>query len=286
MSRRYRVEINSHTASRTRLVRVALACGAIIALIGLWWLSAPQESAEDEAAPGPTVVQPLPTPLPTPEEDTLPEPDPFAGREVARVDAAAPERGETAEEEGAVETGNGPTQDGATAAGGEETAAASPPSPEASGDGASTSPTQTWPAAAPEGRFHVESTEFAALDTVREYADRIEAAGAPVVVLRRVAAGPFDNRAAADALRRQVREDHALDALISGGANGGWRVQLGVFASEKNALALRDKLAATGTRVNVEARVQVGPYASRDEAETVGAALEDMGLRAVQVTEQ
>ena len=107
-----------------------------------------------------------------------------------------------------------------------------------------------------------------------------------LVVLRRVAAGPFDNRAAADALRRQVREDHALDALISGGANGGWRVQLGVFASEKNALALRDKLAATGTRVNVEARVQVGPYASRNEAETVGAALENMGLRAVQVTEQ
>lgn len=285
MSRRYRVEVDPQTASRTRLVRVALACGAIIALIGLWWLSAPEEAARDE----PTVAQPLPTPLPTP-EDTTPETDQFAGREVARVDAAVQEGNEEnaaaeADVEGAEDVG---AQDGAAPPADEEPQAASPAasSADTAADEAAAPPVGAWPAASAEGRFRVESTEFAAHDTVREYANNIEEAGAPVVVLRRVAAGPFDNRAAADALRRQVREDHALDALVSGGADSGWRVQLGVFASEKNALALREQLVAAGTRVSVEARVQVGPYATRSDAETVRAALENMGLRAVQVVEQ
>ena len=68
--------------------------------------------------------------------------------------------------------------------------------------------------------------------------------------------------------------------------SGGWLVQAGAFASEANALALRDRLAARYPNPYLEEfqglkRVKFGPYATRAEAEAARDSLTEMGLAGV-----
>ncbi|MCS6787140.1 MAG: SPOR domain-containing protein [Thiobacillaceae bacterium] len=58
-------------------------------------------------------------------------------------------------------------------------------------------------------------------------------------------------------------------------------LQLGVFTNPDNAKQLVERLAREGIRAHTETRVQVGPFASRAEAEAARAALERLGLKAV-----
>jgi len=55
-------------------------------------------------------------------------------------------------------------------------------------------------------------------------------------------------------------------------------VQLGVFSNVTNAEELRAKLELNGIPSQIEARVQVGPFASRQEAEAAREKLHALGL--------
>ena len=68
----------------------------------------------------------------------------------------------------------------------------------------------------------------------------------------------------------------------------GWAVQAGAFASQENAVRLRDRLAARYPTPWVEdaggiKRVKFGPYASRVEAESARDSLGEMGLAGILV---
>ena len=53
---------------------------------------------------------------------------------------------------------------------------------------------------------------------------------------------------------------------------------MGVFNNVANAEDLRAKLELNGIPATIEARVQVGPFASREEAEAARAKLKELGL--------
>lgn len=58
----------------------------------------------------------------------------------------------------------------------------------------------------------------------------------------------------------------------------GYRVQVGVFKDIDNARQLQQRLLAAGLPVTIETRVQVGPFATRKEAERARAKLRELGL--------
>ena len=58
----------------------------------------------------------------------------------------------------------------------------------------------------------------------------------------------------------------------------GYLVQLGVFASPKNALALREKVEALGIPTRIESRVVVGPFRNRAQAKEAREKLRTSGL--------
>lgn len=58
----------------------------------------------------------------------------------------------------------------------------------------------------------------------------------------------------------------------------GYLLQLGVFNSTIHAEELRAKLELAGIPAQIEARVQVGPYATREEAEQMRSKLRQLGL--------
>lgn len=57
-----------------------------------------------------------------------------------------------------------------------------------------------------------------------------------------------------------------------------YALQMGVFNNVANAEDLRAKLELNGIPATIEARVQVGPFASREEAEAARAKLKELGL--------
>lgn len=70
--------------------------------------------------------------------------------------------------------------------------------------------------------------------------------------------------------------------------SGAWAVQAGAFASQENAVRLRDRLAARYPSPWVEdwqglRRVKFGPYASRERAEAARDSLGEMGLAGIVV---
>ncbi|MDB5800054.1 MAG: sporulation related domain protein [Rhodocyclales bacterium] len=70
----------------------------------------------------------------------------------------------------------------------------------------------------------------------------------------------------------------AASAASSVAAPGNFFVQVGVFANPGNAEELRAKLKAAGIPTQVETRVQVGPFNSRQEALAAQARLKSLGL--------
>lgn len=61
-------------------------------------------------------------------------------------------------------------------------------------------------------------------------------------------------------------------------------VQLGVFADPANARDLVDRLIKVGVRAQMETRVQLGPFANRQEAEKARAELMRLGVKGVVAT--
>jgi len=58
-------------------------------------------------------------------------------------------------------------------------------------------------------------------------------------------------------------------------------VQLGVFSNPAHARELVDKLRKQGIRAHTETRVQLGPFASREEAEKAQAEMRKLGVQAL-----
>jgi len=69
-----------------------------------------------------------------------------------------------------------------------------------------------------------------------------------------------------------------VSASSSAAALGNFFVQVGVFANPTNAEELRAKLKAAGIPTQVETRVQVGPFNSRQEALAAQARLKSLGM--------
>ena len=61
----------------------------------------------------------------------------------------------------------------------------------------------------------------------------------------------------------------------------GFVVQLGVFSNPDNARELVEKLNKQGVRAHLEARVQIGPFLNRQEAEKAQAAMRKLGYNAL-----
>lgn len=271
-TREYRVDLDSDAVRRSRLVRAASAGGIMLALFVIWWMSSPDDAPDE----------PVPPPVSLPEPAV--EPAPADEREVARVELPTLTPPSVADDS---EDG---TVDDATVAAVEPKVGAGDPVEEeragSSGNAAEQSEgaPATLPDADADGRYSVEMAEFVALDTVRQAEQAAEVHGVPVRMLRRVVAGPFETRAAADAAIERVRTAHALNGLLIGSEAGGWRVQFGVFGAAANAEALQAKLRAEGLAVTVDARLLLGPYANREEADTVRARLaEGAGLDGLRV---
>ena len=67
-------------------------------------------------------------------------------------------------------------------------------------------------------------------------------------------------------------------------AGKGFVVQLGVFSNPDNARELLDKLNKQGIRAHLEARVQMGPFLNRREAERAQAEMRKLGYNALVTT--
>ena len=65
---------------------------------------------------------------------------------------------------------------------------------------------------------------------------------------------------------------------ISGAGDRQFALQMGVFGNVANAEDLRAKLELHGIPSSIEARVHVGPFRSKEEADTVRAKLKELGL--------
>lgn len=80
-------------------------------------------------------------------------------------------------------------------------------------------------------------------------------------IMHRVLIGPFATR---DAARGAIASG-AKGLMVQ--ADGSWWVQAGVFSDADNAERLRASLAGAGRQVVVHGRAELGPFASRGEAE-------------------
>ena len=85
-------------------------------------------------------------------------------------------------------------------------------------------------------------------------------------IQQRVTVGSFPNRAAARAEQARLAQNGHGDSVIVRGDNG-FTVQLGVFPRASNAERLVQNLRTAGFNADSAARVTVGPFSSRTEAE-------------------
>jgi DedD protein len=67
-------------------------------------------------------------------------------------------------------------------------------------------------------------------------------------------------------------------------AGKGYVVQLGVFSNPDNAREMVEKLSKQGIRAHLEARVQLGPFLDRQEAEKAQAEMRKLGFNALVTT--
>jgi len=73
----------------------------------------------------------------------------------------------------------------------------------------------------------------------------------------------------------------AAAAQPTPGASQSYVVQVGVFSNPDNARELVEKLNKQGVRAHMEARVQIGPFLNRQEAEKAQAAMRKLGYNAL-----
>ncbi|MEM9300848.1 MAG: SPOR domain-containing protein [Pseudomonadota bacterium] len=183
------------------------------------------------------------------------------------------------------------------------------PAPAASTDRDVPEPTTVAAGGGPgrgEGQWFLQLGSFSRVANANSLIERLSAGGInawsdPIQVdgrtLHRVRAGDYRTRDAAMAgaariselirgagelsLRQRVEQASGADSIEPAG-NFGWWVQAGVFSSETNAVALRDRLRAAGLVASVDRidagqgarfRVRVGPELERADADAVRARL-------------
>lgn len=163
---------------------------------------------------------------------------------------------------------------------------------------------------AAEGHWYVQLGVYAQQKNADDLVASLKKAGFPGASAttdyhgkpaQRVTAGPYPDRAAAEAARLKIRQAHpsvpssvtevatsvATDApssAIPAGRAGGWAVQVAAYRTAADADALRLKLRKAGFTAFVDKaataeatwwRVRVGPEADRGNAEKLKAALKD-----------
>jgi len=89
-------------------------------------------------------------------------------------------------------------------------------------------------------------------------------------------AKPVEAKAATPAVVVSAPTQPALPRLFSG-----YALQAGVFADSRRAEELHARLVLEGIPSTIEARVQVGPFKSKDEAEAAREKLKTLGIEAV-----
>jgi DedD protein len=101
------------------------------------------------------------------------------------------------------------------------------------------------------------------------------APGKPVATATTVAPPPAHPSATPDAKAATSAKPEAPNAYV---------VQLGVFSDPANARELVERLEKAGVRARMETRVQVGPFANRQEAEKARAEIAKLGVKGVVAT--
>lgn len=77
---------------------------------------------------------------------------------------------------------------------------------------------------------------------------------------------------------RELTQRAPASRPVSQAAERRFALQMGVFSNVANAEDLRAKLEMNGIPASIEARVHVGPFATREEAEAARARLKELGL--------
>lgn len=116
--------------------------------------------------------------------------------------------------------------------------------------------------------FSAHLGEYAALDGAERLREALAGQGMPATLVRRVVLGPVSTRKAAEQIvARLQRESKVAGFIVSDPGGKGFLVQAGVFAERGNAEAQQKRLSTSARKAKIQARVVLGPYASRDEAE-------------------
>lgn len=223
---------------------------------------APAPEAPMPEAPAP-LPAPAPVPLPPPAPVAAPEPAAPATFEPAAPPAPAPAPAPAAKppvEPAAPPVKPAPPEPPAAKAPAKAAAAAPAPAAQPKAE------PQAAPAPKEGGAYAVRIGEFMPLNQAQSLLKDVLTQKESAAIQQRVTVGSFPNRAAARAEQARLAQNGHGDSVIVRGDNG-FTVQLGVFSRASNAERLEQQLRAAGFDVNSAARVTVGPYASRAEAE-------------------
>lgn len=141
-------------------------------------------------------------------------------------------------------------------------------------------PTGTMPPAYSERALTVPATAHQAM--VRPGEPAVAPKPEPAREIARVLPAPRPAKLAATdgkpsaAEAKPMSEDRPIARAVE--AAGQFLLQMGVFKSVANAEELRARLELAGIPAQIEARVQVGPFATRQEAEQAREKLKSLGM--------
>lgn len=107
---------------------------------------------------------------------------------------------------------------------------------------------------------------------------------APQAASQASQAGPATTRPVAPAPAQPVPPATRPSTTPTVPAGQGFVVQLGVFSNPDNAREMVEKLNKKGIRAHLEARVQLGPFLNRQEAEKAQAEMRNLGYSALVTT--
>lgn len=143
---------------------------------------------------------------------------------------------------------------------------------------ASNATRQIRPAAAPSvatgsiagDGFSAHLGEYGTLENAERLRAALAAQGLPAALVRRVVLGPVATRKAAEQMAAKLQQERKVAGFIVPDTGGkGFLVQTGVFAERANAEAQQRRLSTSTRKASIQARVVLGPYPSREEAEAV-----------------
>lgn len=199
---------------------------------------------------------------------------------------------------------------------------AAPPKPESAPAKAETAKADNLPGRAANGRFYVHLGVYTVAKNADDLVATLKQGGLPAFTeaseaqgkaASRVRVGPYEDRAAAEAVRLRIKQSNpavassvvqlADDAKADAPATalpanraGGWAVQLGAFKTVDEANKVRDRLKGAGFVAYVDKvetgtgtlwRVRAGPEADRGNADKLKGRIKDkLKLDGMVVTQQ